>query len=153
MIILGIDPGKEGGMAWLDGSDSTCFSFKDKSEHEIAREFQKLSCSGAKAFLEHVHSAPMQGVKSTFSFGRGYGFLRGILVALEIPFEDVSPQLWERQMRVPARGKKTRAQHKQTLKRIAQQLYPKNTDVDLTTCDGLLIAHYGAMKIFNTLDI
>jgi hypothetical protein len=153
MMIIGIDPGKTGGMAWIQDGKAYCFSFKDKDEYEIGQEFAVIACCGAKAFLEKVHSAPGQGVASTFAFGRGYGFLRGLLVANKIPFEDITPQEWQRGMRVPTRGNKTKAEHKNVMKQRAKQLYPSAEGIDLTTADAVLLAHYGASKIFNGMDI
>lgn len=147
MIIVGLDPGKLGGMAlWCDGK-MECFSFKNKDEYEIAKQFDILSCCGARAFLEKVHAAPGQGVASMFTFGQGYGFLRGLLVAHKIPFEDVSPQTWQKEMRIPNRGNKTKAEHKNLLKQRAKQLYPSNEDINLETADALLIAQYGLQTI------
>jgi len=85
---------------------------------------------------------PKQGVSSTFKFGRGYGFLRGCLVALGIPFEDVTPQTWMRALNVPPRRKnETKAQFKQRLRGVAQQLFPSEK-ITLATADALLIAEY-----------
>ena len=153
MMIVGVDPGKEGGLALLVDGKMECFSFKNKDEYEIAHQFSIMSCCGAKAFLEQVHSAPGQGVASSFSFGKGYGFLRGLLVANKIPFEDVSPQMWQKVMRTPPRGNKTKREHKLLLQQRAKQLYPSTPNIDLTTADALLIAQYGAMQVFASMDI
>lgn len=153
MMVVGIDPGKEGGMSFLRDGEVECFSFEGKDEYEIAYQFSIASCCGAKAFLEKVHSAPGQGVASTFTFGQGYGFLRGLLVANKIPFEDISPQEWQRALRIPTRGSKTKREHKNIMKQRAKQLYPAAEKIDLTTCDAVLLAHYGFYKSVTNMDI
>lgn len=47
------------------------------------------------AFVESVAAMPKQGVASTFSFGTGFGLLRGILCGLGIPYRLVKPQEWQ----------------------------------------------------------
>ena len=103
--------------------------------------------------MEDVHSAPGQGVKSMFTFGKNYGILRGLLVANKIPFEDVPPQNWMKHMRIPPRGNKTKKEHKTLLKQRAKQLYPTNDTINYETADALLIAHYGAMKEINAASV
>lgn len=145
MIILGIDPGVNGGMALIDTEklNSKVFSFSDKTEVDIAIAFAEVKC--ALAFIEKVHSAPGQGVKSMFTFGQSYGFLRGLLVANKIPFWEITPQEWQRILGVPTRNGKTYNEHKKILKGLAQRLYP-SISVDYSTADSLLIAHAGVIK-------
>jgi hypothetical protein len=38
-----------------------------------------------------------------FTFGRSYGFLRGCLVSLKIPFDEVTPVIWQRSLAIPPR--------------------------------------------------
>lgn len=47
------------------------------------------------AVVEKVGSMPGQGVASTFKFGKGYGSILGILAALDVPTELVTPQRWK----------------------------------------------------------
>jgi crossover junction endodeoxyribonuclease RuvC len=48
------------------------------------------------AVIEKVHAMPGQGVTSMFTFGTGYGAIQGILAALRIPYELVTPQAWKK---------------------------------------------------------
>lgn len=147
MVILGIDPGKSGGMALMT-EPRLLFSFKNKTEQEIAEYFREIAARpNVKAYIEKVHSAPGQGVVSMFTFGQNYGMLRGFLTAFKIPFEEITPNEWQRGLRIPPRNGKTYNEHKKSLRQIAGQLYP-NVKTNAETADALLIAHYGMMKSF-----
>lgn len=40
---------------------------------------------------------PKQGVTSTFTFGVGFGYIKGMLEAFEIPYQEISPQKWKKE--------------------------------------------------------
>lgn len=136
MRVIGIDPGKSGGIAWcVDGFMQVWAT--PKTEADIARLFFDFSqFKDTHCFIEKVHSMPKQGVVSTFTFGQGYGFLRACLVCHKIPFEEVTPSKWQKALGCVARGDKNK------LKAKAQQLFP-DLDVTLKTADALLICEYG----------
>jgi hypothetical protein len=108
MIYSGIDPGKDGAVAWLlpDGTvelhDVPTFAVKKtKREYDVPGmvsllEHAQARGGGLRVCIEAVHSMPGQGVASTFSFGKGYGLWLGILGALRISFEAVAPQTWKK---------------------------------------------------------
>jgi hypothetical protein len=78
-----------------------------------------------------------------FKFGMGYGALRMALTALEIKYEEVPPQKWQKELGIVTRNKEreSHTQFKNRLKAKAQQLFP-TMDVTLKTCDALLIAEF-----------
>lgn len=125
LYYLGIDPGKSGGAAVIGHKDRTSsaevikvFSFKDKTNHEIKDFFKFLSygkLNGCR--LEQVGPSPQMGITSGFTFGRGYGFLEGLLTALDIAYEYVIPNTWETKLKCRSGGKKAVTRKK------AQQLY------------------------------
>jgi crossover junction endodeoxyribonuclease RuvC len=99
-----------------------------------------------RAFLEKVHAMPKQGVTSCFTFGQNYGFIRGLLTALEIPFEDVTPNAWQKQAGLLRRNKdETITQKKNRHKQQAQQLFP-HLKVTHAIADALLICEYGRKR-------
>jgi len=151
-VIIGIDPGKRGGLAICDNNLISVYSFKDKSELEIAQRVRRAAeRTKAVCYLEKVHSAPGQGVASMFAFGQAYGFIRGVISTLSIPIVDVTPQVWQRALRVPPKNGKSYHEHKKLLQEIAKKLYPIN-GVSAETADALLIMHYGR-GIENRMDI
>ena len=117
------------------------------SEHgsELAAKNLSLIPIQTKAYIEKVHSMPAQGVVSSFKFGRSYGFLRGLLIALKIPFEEVTPQRWQKEFVTKRTKTESRTDHKNKLKGKAQQLFPQ-IKVTLAIADAMLIGQYGYMK-------
>jgi len=139
-VIIGIDPGKSGGVAVLF-ADGKMEAYKmPETERDINDIFEEVAHLGnCVAYLEKVHSMPGQGVSSTFTFGKGYGFLRGCLVANKIRFVDVTPQSWQKALGVTKSDSKK--EHKNKLKGMAQQLRPE-LKINLATADAILIAEY-----------
>ena len=98
-----------------------------------------------KCMIEAVHSMPGQGVASSFKFGKNYGFLRGLLVANRVAFDQVSPQRWQKSLSLQKKSKEeTKTQHKNNIKGKAQQLYPQ-LKVTLATADAIMLAVYCTM--------
>ena len=138
--VLGIDPGLSGGLAVV-GSDGFVECCKmPPTEKDVFTVIWGLTAGGrvSRAYIEKVHSMPHQGVASMFTFGMNYGLLRGFLLALEVPFEVVSPGVWQRAMGCLSKG------NKNVTKARAQELYPAlGKRITHATADALLIATYG----------
>lgn len=140
--IIGIDPGKNGGVAYITEGFPQVWNMP-ATEKDLSEMLREIGTGEAYCFIEKVHAMPKQGVTSTFTFGQGYGFLRGCLVSHKIPFETVTPRKWQAALSIPAKKKsETQRQHKHNLKQKAQNLYPQ-VSLTLSTCDALLIAEYG----------
>ncbi len=137
--IIGIDPGKSGGLTVMDeyGCLIDVQAMTKMTDADISDWFAEWSEGyHVFAYLEKVHSMPGQGVASTFKFGDGSGFLRGCLVSRAIPFEFVTPQKWQKYLSCQTKGDKNITKSK------AQQLFP---DMKIThaIADSILIAEYG----------
>jgi Holliday junction resolvasome RuvABC endonuclease subunit len=145
MITIGIDPGKNGGIAWISDGKPCVEKMPDtlKDLWEIIDAIRgghyRICNEECKAYLEQVHSSPQMGVVSAFSFGNGYGHLEMALTAAGIPFERVRPQVWQKAMGCMSKGEKN------VTKRKAQELYPQ-LKVTHATADALLIATYGTRQ-------
>ncbi len=143
---IGIDPGQKGGLAkicqfggpprpWAEKMPAT-----ERDIWDVLNQIMEMA-GNVFAYIEAVHSMPKQGLSSTFKFGRSYGFLRGCLVASEMPFDEVSPVKWQRAMGInpikdePITAKKNRHKAK------AQQLFP-SLEVTHAIADALLIAEF-----------
>ncbi len=138
MIYIGIDPGYKGGIALID-DDNHAYAYKMPSTemdiYQLIRDISLRYNDEYFALLEKVHSMPQQGVKSTFTFGMHYGFLRACLMACSIPFDDISPAKWQRKLNCLSRGDKNITKAK------AQQLFPE-LKITHYVSDALLIAYY-----------
>jgi len=152
MNILGIDPGENGGFAFIStsGDHYPCLvEFKTNTRKDIAQIVKYYSLLGpCTCFIEKVHAAPRQGVSSTFTFGKNYGFWLGILTVLEISFEEVSPQTWQGCLGFKSPRGATYNDRKRLLKQRAEQLYP-SVPISLGTADAVLIAEYGR-RLYNS---
>jgi len=102
MSFVGIDPGKKGGIAILDVGfiyvRSMPVAGREIDGREIADMLTGLLLDRPAVFIEKVHSMPKQGVASTFTFGEGYGVLKGVCAALGYPVALVPPQVWKREI-------------------------------------------------------
>lgn len=141
-VYIGIDPGKSGGIASVIDNAAIGMPMP-QTERCVYQVIKNLvGKDRAVAVIEKVHSMPKQGVVSSFTFGQGYGFLRGCLIALGIPFREVSPQAWQKYLEIPRRSKdETKTQFKRRLLSVAQQMFP-DVNATLKTADALLIAEY-----------
>lgn len=108
MIVLGIDPGASGALAFFDTIAGTLdivdmpvvtVERNGKTKREISAPMlagivrpRKVDC----AALERVFSRPGQGVSSVFAFGVASGIVTGVLAGLEIPVDLVTPQAWQK---------------------------------------------------------
>lgn len=138
MIYFGIDPGKSGAIAavWADGVPYSKFAAGDSTEADVADYLMSFDLTGARAVIEKVSSSPQMGVTSAFTFGRSYGFLRGVLAAAKVPYIEVSPQRWQKAMECMTKG------DKRITKQKAQQLWP-SVKITHRNADALLLAEYG----------
>lgn len=97
MNIIGIDPGKSGGIAFYDGSLTEVFVMPNSValKRDLLKAFL-VSGQIVVCYIEDVHSMPRDGVKGAFSFGYGLGELYGILSTLRVPVIAVTPQAWHK---------------------------------------------------------
>ena len=137
MLIIGIDPGKSGGVAWVRDGGQVPFARKmPDTVHDLVDLLRVRDLSDAKCYLEKVHAMPGQGVTSMFTFGQGLGQLEGVLAALGIPVEWVTPQKWQAALSCKTAGDKN------VSKRKAQELFP-SVKWTHATADAALICEYG----------
>ena len=94
MTYIGIDPGKSGALAIIDGENARVIPFDEQEYIEILN-ILAIDHSLSVVCLEDVHSMPGQGVKSTFNFGENFGWIQGVLCAMRIPYQLVSPKKWK----------------------------------------------------------
>lgn len=155
MIIVGIDPGLSGAVAFYD-TVTKDIEIHDMPTVEVTRNGKaKRELSAAMlseiltsrkvdgAFLERVNAMAGQGVSSVFSFGRSSGIVEGILAAYDIPTTLVTPQAWQKA--VGQRGGKDGSRER------AMQLFPAQAALfsrkkDDGRSDAALIAYYGASR-------
>jgi hypothetical protein len=106
-LTIGIDPGLSGAVAILgpDGSLEVLADLPIIRDAKLAwvdgSALQSLILGAlegrcAHAIVERVSSMPAQGIASAFQFGVGFGSILGVLQALHIRIELVTPAVWKR---------------------------------------------------------
>lgn len=104
MIYIGVDPGKKGGVAVIDGDDVEVYAWDDQTfVNVMAATMNKGKCVAA---VEKVGAFSGQGVKSMFSFGHSLGYIEGVLAALGIPYQLIPPVAWKRSFSLIGKDKK-----------------------------------------------
>ena len=146
MIYIGIDPGKNGGIAYIKGSEIYVKPYSNDNLMDVCEKMTSYSVSQSepcKCVLEKVNAMPGQGVVSMFNFGQNFGFIQGALTTRYIPFELVPPQKWKKEFSVTS--------DKNTSIEVCKRLFP-NVNLKATErckkdhdgmAEALLIAEYG----------
>ncbi len=156
-IILGIDPGLDGALAFMGpGQNVTVHDIpthrlkrggKAKREvdlTELARILDAGASTIAHVFLEQAGAMPGQGVTSMFAYGKVYGSILGIVAANFLPLTLVQPRRWKKAMGVPKAKDGARARASQLLPRAAGQWPLVKHD---GRAEAALIALYGAREM------
>lgn len=153
--ILGIDPGLSGGFALLwygehertimDAWNTPTFTVLRNKKNRRELDIPKIKAifSDARigsAVIESQQAMPKQGVSTTFTTGKNYGILIGVLATLAIPYHIVAPQTWKRALGI--------TKDKETSFALARKLFPHDGDFwkrkkDDGVAEAALLAHYG----------
>jgi crossover junction endodeoxyribonuclease RuvC len=128
-VILGIDPGLGGALAFLlPGGRAEVFDMptgrigkgRAVDEAALSRMLDARSRDIEFAYLEQQWARPTDGGPQGFKLGVGYGQLRMLLASNFIPFATVSPQRWKRHFNIGS--------DKEACRLVASQLLPKSAD-------------------------
>lgn len=132
MNILGVDPGKTGGLIIISAESGRILNQMPNIESPLdVYHFIKPYCGVLFAYVEKAQAMPKNGAVSMFNYGQGFGEILGVLTALEVPFELVPPATWTRSMLA---GVPTSYQGKKRAALAVQRLYP-------STCNQLYASH------------
>lgn len=172
MLYIGIDPGVAGGLVALLPSGDVIATPMPHTERDIVEWFKDtmgrviVPNRQVRVFLERQVPRPTffrkngepQGsiLKSTCLLYGHYTMLRGMLIAFGLPFQEVLPQAWMKELGI-ATGKKKKVpdgQWKDSLRGKAQQLCPqlplwsepRTKGKQLAIADAILIATYCQRK-------
>jgi crossover junction endodeoxyribonuclease RuvC len=156
MIVIGIDPGITGAIAYIDGDGVGVHHIPTMANGKGSSKVkQKVDPAGvvsvivdiihdglgdrlATVYLERVSSMPGQGVASMFSMGDTFGCIRGVVAAMGIPVHIITPQAWKKHYRLGS--------DKEVIRAKAIELFPEmplSRKKDHNRAEALLIAWYG----------
>jgi hypothetical protein len=151
-VILAIDPGATGGIVelWPSGMLEAIAMPDDVELRDLIDEFKSnalLNDYRPVCYLElvggYIAGNKLPG-SAMFSFGDGYGYIRGLLAALRIETHLVRPQTW--QAGIPGVRGGEKADRKRALKEHAARLFPE-VKPTLKTADALCIADFARREL------
>lgn len=121
-MIVGVDPGLSGAIAWLT-DEGHLIEVRDLPVANgqlmpsvLADMLRQEGRRPLHAFVERVAARPGAGVSGMFNFGRGYGQIEGVLATLGVAVTLVTPAKWKGSLRIPA--------DKSAARQRAAQLWP-----------------------------
>jgi len=156
-LLLGIDPGLSGALAWLDMDTGSIVQLSDmpivpktskKKAHINIKELADLIAGESlytdAVVIEYVSAAPKQGLASTFKFGFGTGVLHGICTAHNMLISTVPPAVWKMGLGLSRSKDESRA--------LASKIWPEKAQLferkkDDGRAEAALIGHYGLRSI------
>jgi crossover junction endodeoxyribonuclease RuvC len=121
---IGVDPGKSGAVALLDGAGELIDVYDMPvvgglvSAKLLADAEDWANEMHGTVVIEDVHSMPKQGVASSFDFGRSKGVVEGVFAGAGRPLRYVSPAKWKKALGLTA--------DKGTARRRAIELWPNH---------------------------
>lgn len=137
MIYAGIDPGKNGAYAIIDGEEVQIFPWNNV---EFISKFATLN--DVVVCVEKVGAMPKQGVTSTFNFGKSAGYIEGALEALGIAYQLVPPQKWKKEYSLRSDKKQSIAVCKRLFPAVSLRRTARCTTDDDGLAEALLMAEY-----------
>lgn len=159
--VIGIDPGKNGGIAVLNGNRAVYCQAMPDTYKDIFDLFMQLTPPPVQSmadynrkrdvtvYMEKVHAGPKMGSSAAFKFGEGCGALRMAVVAAGLRLELISPQAWQKHhgLLVSGRGLGQKDTDKKNRNKArAQELFP-DLKITHSIADALLIAEYGRQVV------
>lgn len=155
--IIGVDPGLSGGISILSAHNGSLIAAIPMpttngkvNARGIAEELKHHH--DALAFVEAVSSRPRQA--GQFQFGVNVGVVHGVLGALGIPMQLVTPQAWKAPYGLKRADDQTKAETKTAARLLAAKLFPAHATAfkrvkDDGVAESSLIALYGLNLTIN----
>lgn len=154
-MFVGIDPGKKGAIAIMT-EEPTIFKMpQEENREDLVSILKNIKDIGAKVIIEKQitkqmvgkmpcpkckalipYRYPQKGVHTSLT---NYGIIIGILISLEIPFEEVDGTNWKKYFKLEKKGKPASI-------KLAKQLFPeliKTIKSDDNIAEAILLAEYG----------
>lgn len=151
ICIMGVDPGLSGAVAFYFPADPSRVAVEDMplADGDVSAAIlaeKIVNFQPSLAVIEIVGAMPKQGVVSMFRFGRADGTVRGIVGALAIPAQYVTPTKWKRHYSLSADKEEARARALQLFPACAQHFSRKKYH---GRAEAALIARYGAEMLYD----
>ena len=143
MIILGIDPGKQGAFAALDVAEWSVTTYDMPDTIDGRRELLSPIGRVSVAWVERPFYPQKIGVRHVATIAEGFGILQACLAFAGVPTRFVEPSAWKKSLRLSA--------DKAASRQLASMTWPDDAEQwKLVKHDGraeaALIALYGWSK-------
>ena len=150
-LFIGIDPGKSGGIAHIHAINShiETVPYSNEALLQILEDiyYGASDCQSIICCLEKVGAMPGQGVVSMFNFGQSVGYIKGVLEAFRIPYQEITPQKWKKEFGLNSDKAKSAE--------VCRKLFPDINLLATPRCkkphdgmaEALLMAEYARRKL------
>ena len=153
MIIMGIDVGFSGAIATIENGDAWAMVMPLVNQggknhldlHRLAIEIRNIGPD--MVVIEKQWARPISGKTQCFNLGLQFGAIQGIIVALRLPYQLVTPQKWKKSILI---GYDKSDKSGAVL--YVQRKYPKVNLLETPRCrkphdgmaDAICLAEYGS---------
>lgn len=150
-FFIGIDPGKNGGIAHINAINNytETVAYSNEALIQLCTDlfYGTADCQNIVCCLEKVGAMPGQGVVSMFNFGQSVGYIKGVLESFHIPYQEITPQKWKREFGLSS--DKTKSAE------VCRKLFPDVNLLATPRCkkphdgmaEALLMAEYARRKL------
>lgn len=153
-MLLGIDPGKSGGLALIDEQGAYVAGIRmpilKHGKRDLVNTLDILKFLAEnegehtkQIIIEQVNAMPGQGVTSMFNFGRHTGAVEGWALTWKLPVHWVTPQKWKKHFNL--------SKDKRASLDCARLRFGANPTWDVLANDGIAEAALIALYHHNTL--
>lgn len=150
-IILGVDPGQSGALAFLGGADGLVVIDMPKATGAALGALIRdllVEARPVEAWVEQVGYMP--GQRGGWTFAEGYGVVLGTLGAWDVPVRHLPASTWKKAVGLTKRKGETKAQTKTRSRQLAMETWPHCAHLftrvkDDGRAEAALIARYGRL--------
>lgn len=150
MLIIGIDPGKFGALAFMDGSDGDIIKISDMpisgkeiDKYKLLEILEPLKGFKNFVLIEKCQYTPAIKGPGAYQFGKNVAIVETIVATLKLKHDFVRPQVWKKDFELIKKDKSA-----SILK--AKELFPEWEKYFLKSKDGraeaCLLAEYARRK-------
>lgn len=144
---IGIDPGSSSGaIAFISIVNDMEFTYymefgKYTTQEWLSTLREYAIEDDCRAILEKVHGFPGMNVSAVSALMKNYGNIEMALIALRIPFKEVTPQTWMKYYNLKRAKDESKTEWKRRLREHLQRIMPE-FKVTNNNADAMLIAKY-----------
>lgn len=152
-VLFSIDPGATGAVAEFHGG--ALATLHDPGEKGLAPVLADRLVEtfdehdDVRVVIEWVNGLPGQSGPAAFNFGKGFGELIGVCLALDVDLHLIRPNVWKPALGLHGRGLAAREFKKLSLE-LARQLWPQSTWFDRVKDEGraeaALLGHHALLE-------